>query len=674
MLTISNGGPTTTQHPAPSTQHRIQRAREILQRHWGFPDFRPAQRRVVQSILAGRDTLGVLPTGGGKSLCFQVPALVLDGLTIVVSPLLALMQDQVGALQARGIAAAALNSLFKAPQQAEVMDRVRAGELKLLYVSPERLDRLSTDLAAAKISPVLLAVDEAHCVAEWGHDFRPAYRRLGRLRWKLGRPPVVALTGSATPDVRADIASTLRLGAWGAARGRWDLHLGSFDRGNLWFGVARVRSERERWDRLLALLRTDDRTALVYVPTRGLAEGIARGLSARGISAAPFHAGLPVKERRETLRRFLDDEVEVVVATCAFGMGIDKPTVRLVVHWTLPPTPESYYQEAGRAGRDGRFARCVLLYQPEDAELHRRQLDVTFPPRDLCEKVWGTPTGSLVNGRWSSQNHGRHEGSGTSPDHEQRPKTSDPRLTRSVLESVERLRKELHPERGGVDWRPVAERRARAVERLAAIDGYATGRGCLRTALIGYFGETLAHCAGCGRCAGRQVAPPLDPAARARFRALRSALAPVKTPWSGAVLEPEVLTRLAASPPADAAALAAEPGVGPELTARLGGRILAALGVAVTATSEEPLAAPVGSPRRDALIRWRAARALAEGVEPWQVISDPGIAALAADAAADLTALGAVTGLGPKALAAFGRELLALLEPLVSGANGADPP
>jgi len=643
MITDTEGGLTAPPHFAPRTSHLMDRARELLQRHWGFPDFRPAQRRVVQSILAGRDALGVLPTGGGKSLCFQVPALVLDGLTIVVSPLLALMQDQVGALQARGVPAAALNSLLKAPQQAEVMDRVRTGELKLLYVSPERLERLATDLAVAKITPVLLAVDEAHCMAEWGHDFRPAYRRLGRLRWKLGRPPVVALTGSATPDVRADIASTLRLGAWGPTRGRWDLHLGSFDRPNLWFGVVRVRSERERWDRLLALLRTDDRTALVYVPTRGLAEGIARGLTARGISAASFHAGLPVKDRRETLRRFLDDEVEVVVATCAFGMGIDKPTVRLVVHWTLPPTPESYYQEAGRAGRDGRPARCVLLYDPDDAELHRRQLDVTFPERELCEKVWDDPRTAT-------------------------------RVPHNVRDSIERLRKELRPERGGVDWRPVAGRRARAVERLSAIEAYATGKGCLRAALVGYFGGQLTTCSGCGRCAGRQVAPSLDAASRARFRALRATLAPVKAPWGGSVLDPEVLARLAETPPSDAAELAAVPGVGPELTARLGGRILAALGVVTAPAPDASAPAPELGPRREALVRWRAARALAEGVEAWQVLTDAAIDRLEGEAPADLAALGATAGLGPRALIAFGRELLELLTPPPSGAEGADPP
>ena len=612
--------------PATPLDERMTRALGLLARYWGFADLRPAQRRVVRSILAGRDVLAILPTGGGKSLCFQVPALVLEGLTVVVSPLLALMQDQVNALVARGIAAGALTSLLKAPQQAALMDRVRAGEITLLYVSPERLERLATDLAAAKITPVLLAIDEAHCVAEWGHDFRPAYRKLGRLRWKLGRPPVVALSGSATPEVRQDIAMVLRLGAWGKGRGSWDLHLGSFDRPNLWFGVVPVQDERDRWERLLEALKAEDRTALVYVPTRGLAEGLSRALTARAIAAAPFHAGLPAAVRKETLRRFLDDEVEVVVATCAFGMGIDKPTVRLVVHWTLPPTPESYYQEAGRAGRDGRAARCVLLHHPADAELHRRQLDVTFPPRSLCEAAW-TDQGT------------------------------EARLPANVRASVERLRRELRPERGGIDWRPIAARRERALARLEAIAAYAKGRGCLRAALVGYFGERISGCSGCARCARRPVPLPLDRLALGRFRALRAALAPVRAPWGGALLEPEVLARLAGAPPPDAASLATIEGVGPELAARLGGRILTALGVIRPAqVATEP-----GSARHELLLAWRRARALAEGVEPWQVLSDPAVERLSASPPADLSAVARAAGLGPRALQAYGEELLQLV-------------
>ncbi|HEU4525161.1 MAG TPA: RecQ family ATP-dependent DNA helicase, partial [Gemmatimonadales bacterium] len=379
----------------------LEQARALLCRHFGYRDFRPAQGPVVQSILAGTDTLAVLPTGAGKSVCFQVPAMALGGLTVVVSPLISLMQDQVAAAEARGIPSACLTSGLTADEQAAVRRRLADGSLRLLYLSPERLERLAPELRAAGIRPALLAVDEAHCIAEWGHDFRPSYRGLLAARYRLGRPQAVALTGSATPGVREDIVRALGFPAGSHAE-----HLGSFDRPNLWFGVVRVGNDRERLRALRRLISGDDRVAIVYAPTRSVTESVARALAAAGHRAAPYHAGLDRGRRAAILDAFLSDRLDVVVATCAFGMGIDKPTVRLVVHWTLPPTPESYYQEAGRAGRDGEFARCVLLWHPRDSTLHRRQLDVTFPLRRTLERSWRSPaktTGLPENVRESAE-------------------------------------------------------------------------------------------------------------------------------------------------------------------------------------------------------------------------------------------------------------------------------
>ncbi|HEX6433623.1 MAG TPA: RecQ family ATP-dependent DNA helicase, partial [Gemmatimonadales bacterium] len=414
-------------------------ARRLLQHHFGYPNFRPAQTPVIRSILEGQDTLAILPTGGGKSICFQIPAQVLGGLTVVVSPLISLMQDQVEAAQARGLSAACLNSSQSAAEQGRVWRSILDGSLRLLYLSPERLDRLSGQLQTSAVRPRLLVVDEAHCISEWGHDFRPSLRKLARMRYRLGGPQAVGLTGSATPEVRQEIAHALRL------RCGYALHLGSFDRSNLWFGAVQVGRESERLRALLDLLRGDDAMAIVYAPTRGTTESIARALCQAGHRATPYHAGLTKSRRRAALEEFLRDRVDVIVATCAFGMGIDKPNVRLVVHWAPPATPEAYYQEAGRAGRDGEFARCVLLWRPVDAALHRRQLDVTFPPRRLLEQVWGKPNGSVG-------------------------------VPRNVLESAERLRRELRPERGPVDWRPVRERRRRAEARIQAVENYARER------------------------------------------------------------------------------------------------------------------------------------------------------------------------------------------------------
>jgi len=423
---------------------RLLEANALLIRHFGYAEFRPAQRRVVQSVLAGRDTLAVLPTGGGKSICFQVPALVLDGLTVVVSPLLSLMQDQVEAARARG------------------------GGVRVLYASPERLDRLAGLLRDLGVRVALLAVDEAHCISEWGHDFRPSYRLLLAARVRLGRPPVVALTGSATPEVRADILRSLWLG-----RGRSpDVHLHSFDRPNLRLGAVRVRSIQERWEALLAALGPRGGTAIVYAPTRRVTEGLAQSLHYAGYRTGAYHAGLGREQREELLRRFLAGEVQVVTATSAFGMGIDKPDVRTVVHWMMPPTPEAYYQEAGRAGRDGNPARCLLLYKPGDAALHRQQLDVTFPPERAVERAWSDP--AVLS-----------------------------RLPSNVRESVERLRAELRPGQGsGPCWRPIRARRRRALDRIAAMERYATTAGCRRAALLRYFGERLDQCAGCDHHTG----------------------------------------------------------------------------------------------------------------------------------------------------------------------------
>jgi len=595
--------------------HLMAEAHRLLLHHFGYSKFRPAQIPVLRSILDRKDTLAILPTGGGKSICFQVPAVLFGGLTLVVSPLISLMQDQVESAQARGLAAACLNSSLSREEQVTVQSGIADGSLRLLYVSPERLDRLSLEFQAAGIRPRLLVVDEAHCIAEWGHDFRPSYRKLARARYRLGTPQVVALTASATPAVRKEIAGMLRLRADAA------LHLSSFDRSNLWFGAVRVESERERLAALRQLLRGDDVMAIVYAPTRGSTEAIARALCESGHRAAPYHAGLGKVHRRAALEDFLQDRVDVIVATCAFGMGIDKPNVRLVVHWAPPPTPEAYYQEAGRAGRDGEFARCVLLWRPTDAVLHRRQLDVTFPPRSLLERIW-CQSGSIAG------------------------------VPGNVLEAAERLRRELHPERGPVDWRPLTERRRKAEARIQAVEDYAREAGCRRARLVAYFGERLARCAGCDRCGRKEMAPAADRAVAARLSRLRRALTRAKAPWGGCLLEPEVLLGLARNPPGSAAALADVPGVGPAIAERLGATILAAL-----ASDQQESAVP-SAPLVAALESWRAGVAQEMGVAPYTVLGNSVLARIAERRPASRPELGRIPGVGPRTLAKFGDALL----------------
>ena len=330
---------------------------DTLKQTFGFASFRPLQEEIIRDALDGRDVFALLPTGGGKSLCFQLPALVRDGLTVVVSPLISLMKDQVDALHASGVAATFLNSSLAAGEGRTRLRGLHQGEFRLLYVAPERLmlSGFLDDLKKWNVN--LIAIDEAHCVSEWGHDFRPEYRQLAGLRDHLPDVPVMALTATATERVREDIVTQLHLR-------EPRLYVASFNRPNLTY---RVIPKSKPYNQVLDFLRGRSKeSGIVYCQSRKSADSVAERLNADGVRAAPYHAGLPAEERGKNQEQFLRDEVRVVCATIAFGMGINKPNVRFVLHYDLPKNIEGYYQETGRAGRDGLPSECMLLFSAGD--------------------------------------------------------------------------------------------------------------------------------------------------------------------------------------------------------------------------------------------------------------------------------------------------------------------
>jgi ATP-dependent DNA helicase RecQ len=355
-------------------------AQEGLVRHFGLAEFRPGQAEVISSVLSGRNTVVVMPTGAGKSLCYQLPALLLPGVTLVVSPLIALMKDQVEQLAAKGIPATFINSSLTELERAERMRRLRSREYKLVYVAPERLRSLSFLEALGEVGVDLFAVDEAHCISQWGHDFRPDYAQLGQIRKRLRPPRTMALTATATPEVREDITRVLLMKEPAVfAQG--------FDRPNLFLEVMNVSGDEEK-RQACAQLASQGGSGIIYCATRKAAESMHASLHERGVNAVLYHAGMEDEARRIAQEEFMAAKEAVVVATNAFGMGIDKPDIRFVAHANIPRAVEAYYQEVGRAGRDGQPATVLLMFNHADVYTQERLIESNHPSEAVLADIW----------------------------------------------------------------------------------------------------------------------------------------------------------------------------------------------------------------------------------------------------------------------------------------------
>ena len=481
-----------------------------LRRRFGHESFLPNQIEVVREVIAGHDTLAVMPTGSGKSLCFQLPAVLRPGVTLVVSPLIALMRDQVDKLaEHQRIRATFINSSVAPKERRSRISGMVAGRYDLVYVSPERLAMREFAETAARSHVWLIVVDEAHCISEWGHDFRPAYLQIDRFAQQIGRPPILAATATATERVRRDIIGALRL------NDRPPI-IGDFDRPNLTYEVWPTKEIEHKIAALQHLLTTEQGSAIIYVGTRRDAEDAAAFCRDElSIRAQPYHGGMDKDQRDEAQGEFASDKLRVVAATCAFGMGIDKPGIRLVLHLAHPGSIEAYYQEAGRAGRDGEPARCVLLYSKTDRRLQEYLIRHGSPTPEQLGNLFATLTSQLDGAEGWVDTERLQEGCGI-------PRTAlrvgiSELTQRGVLELLDsrgrrleiRLLRRALPEGLLADYGRDAERRSRHKhESLSRMIAYCEEDRCRRAAILTHFGQDTStpQTACCDRCMG--TGPP----------------------------------------------------------------------------------------------------------------------------------------------------------------------
>lgn len=472
----------------------------VLERVFGHRQFLEGQGRIVSALLSGRDALAIMPTGGGKSLCYQLPALIMDGVTVVVSPLIALMKDQVDALQRRGVAAEVINSTVDASVQRERIAALRRGDLKLVYIAPERFRQRAFVEALRTVDIALFAVDEAHCISQWGHDFRPDYQRLGEALESLGRPQVIALTATATPEVRADIVRQLRLVDHEEC-------VSGFARPNLSLNVTPCARVKDKYDRLRAVVAQHG-TGVVYCSTRGRVDEVAEEMESWGIRVIAYHGGMREDERARLQEEFISRRAAVAVATNAFGMGIDRSDVRFVVHFEIPGSLEAYYQEAGRAGRDGEPGWCELLYNYADTRTQDFFIDGSNPTpaavaalyqllRSKADARHEVMASIEQLSEWLEEKNGMTVGSALAvlvrQGYLERFDVPGQRIRGTRLRQPDVKVSDLQMDRAGMEEK---ERRDR--DKLRRMIDWADARQCRQQRILEYFGE--ADAAVCGSC------------------------------------------------------------------------------------------------------------------------------------------------------------------------------